>query len=299
MTPFQGLSAFPVTPLDADGAVAPDRLARLVARIAKTGAASIGVLGSTGSYAYLGSDARARALEVAIGAAGGTPVLAGIGALATRDVVRHARDAEAAGAAGLLLAPVSYLPLTDDEVFGLFADASEATDLPICVYNNPTTTGFTVSEALLARLGTIPGVVAVKNPAPVDGDFGAGIARLRAALPADFSLGQSGDAAIAAALSAPLDAFYSVFAGTFPETGAALWAARSDPAALGALDARLAPLWAVFRRHGGIRVVHEAVEMLGLGPAIPPRPLRPLDADARRDLRGALLAAGLLESRAA
>lgn len=299
MNPFLGFSAFPVTPADAEGHVATDRLGRLVARAAQAGADSIGVLGSTGSYAYLTLAERARALAAAVEAAGDTPVIAGIGALATRDVLAATRDAEAAGVAGLLLAPVSYLPLSDAEVAGLVAEVAGATGLPICLYNNPTTTHFSISEDLLTRLAAIPGVVAVKNPAPPEADFAGQIARLRPALPEGFALGYSGDATIAGALTAGADAWYSVIGGTFPAACAAFWAARNDPGAVAALNARLAPVWEVFARHSSIRTVHAMVGLLGLGPALPPRPLLPLDAAALAEAHAAFAAAGLLDEVAA
>lgn len=288
MTLFAGLSAFPVTPADEEGRVDTDHLGRLVARLAGAGVASIGVLGSTGGYVYLTRAERSRAVEAAVEAAADVPVLAGIGALRTSDVLRHARDAEAAGAQGVLLAPVSYLPLTDDDVAVLVADVAGATGLPICIYNNPGTTHFAISEALLARLAQIPGVVAVKNPPPSDRAFGAQIARVRASTPAGFSVGYSGDAAIAGALEGGADAWYSVLAGTCPDLCLGLWQAREDAVALAALNSRLAPLWALFDAHGSIRVVYEMANILGLGPVALPKPLLPMSAPVRDQIAAAL-----------
>lgn len=80
-----GLSAFPLTPLDESG-LDERAFAGIVDRLAAAGVDSIGALGSTGSYAYLGRDERRRVLALAVRHAAGTPVLAGIGALRTRDV---------------------------------------------------------------------------------------------------------------------------------------------------------------------------------------------------------------------
>ncbi|MEO0542711.1 MAG: dihydrodipicolinate synthase family protein [Pseudomonadota bacterium] len=288
MTPFYGVSAFPVTPADDDGRVDTDHLQRLVSRLAKSGVASIGVLGSTGSYMYLSSDERASALAAAVEAAGDVPVIAGVGAMRESWVIEHAKAAEGAGAAGLLLAAVNYLPLLDDEVVQLAADLSSATDLPICIYNNPGTTHFNVSEALVARLAKIPNVMAVKNPIPADGDYAAQIKRLRGKVLTDFSLGYSGDAKIADAIAANCDAFYSVLAGTFPDICLALWAARGDATRLATLNNQLAPLWALFNAHGSIRIIHEAAEIIGLGPTPLPRPLLPLPVETRRELEIAI-----------
>jgi 4-hydroxy-tetrahydrodipicolinate synthase len=45
MTPFQGLSAFPITPTDARGRVDTEALGRLLDRLHAAGVDSIGLLG--------------------------------------------------------------------------------------------------------------------------------------------------------------------------------------------------------------------------------------------------------------
>jgi 4-hydroxy-tetrahydrodipicolinate synthase len=167
MSLFNGLCGFPITPADPQGRVDTEALARLVTRLADSGVASVGLLGSTGTYVYLSREERRRAIEAAAEALGGkAPLMAGVGALRTDAALDLARDARKAGADGVLLAPVSYLPLTEEEVFAHFQAVAAETETPLCVYNNPTTTGFTFTPELLGRLAAIPNVVAVKNPAP-------------------------------------------------------------------------------------------------------------------------------------
>lgn len=57
---FTGLSAFPLTPADAEGVIDTDALSVLVDRLASAGVDSICLLGSTGIYAYLDRAERAR-----------------------------------------------------------------------------------------------------------------------------------------------------------------------------------------------------------------------------------------------
>ncbi len=115
---FEGLSAFPTTPTNADGEVDAVALARVLDRLAEAKVGSIGLLGSTGAYAYLSREERRRAVEAAKESIGErVPLLVGVGALRTDHAQQLARDAEAAGADALLLAPVSYAPLTQEEVY--------------------------------------------------------------------------------------------------------------------------------------------------------------------------------------
>ena len=228
MALFRGLAAYPITPADAGGRVDVAALRRLVRRLADAGVGSIGLLGSTGTYAYLSRPERRRAIEAAVeAAAGAVPVMAGVGALRTDEAVALARDAKAAGAGAGLLAPVSYTPLTEEEVFVHFRTVAGEAGLPLCIYNNPGTTHFTFSVELEARLSGVDGVVAVKNPAPAAGEVAEQLAELRRRTPAGFSLGWSVDAHAAEALIAGGDAWHSVVAGLFPEPALAICRAAS------------------------------------------------------------------------
>lgn len=287
MTTLTGLSAFPITPMSAEGIVDVAALRRLLRPLVAAGVDSIGLLGSTGSYPYLSRAERRRALDAALDeAAGRLPILVGVGALRTDEAVRLAGDARAAGAAAGLLAPVSYTPLLDDEVFAHFRAVAEASGLPLCIYDNPGTTHFTVSPALIGRLSRLPGVVAAKSPAPPAAQVAAHVAALRAAVPAGFPLGFSVDWHAAEAVLAGGDGWYSVAAGLFPAPCLAILRAaqRGDAEEARRHDAAMQPLWDLFRRHTSLRVAYAAADILGLCRAEPPRPILPLSAEARGEV---------------
>ena len=291
MALFRGLAAYPITPADAAGHVDVAALRRLVRRLIDAEVGSIGLLGSTGTYPYLSRAERRRAIEAAVDeAAGAVPIMAGVGALRTDEAVALARGAQAAGAGAGLLAPVSYAPLTDEEVFVHFQTVAGEAGLPLCIYNNPGTTHFSFSVELEARLAGVAGVVAVKNPAPAAGEVGAKLAELRRRMPADFSLGWSVDANAAEAMIAGGDVWHSVVAGLFPAEALAICRAAQagDAAEARRLHARLAPLWALFTEFSGLRVVYAAATAMGLATADPPRPILPLTAEARRRIEAVL-----------
>jgi 4-hydroxy-tetrahydrodipicolinate synthase len=284
MTLFTGLSAFPLTPVDDDGRLQPELLQHFLERIVAAGADSIGLLGSTGGYAYLTSEVRKRTLRAAVECvAGRTPLIVGVGALTTDVAVELARDARHAGADGLLLAPMSYQPLTEEEVFRQFEAVAAAGALPLCIYNNPGTTRFTFSPELIARLAELPNVTAVKMPLPGDGDYAGEMQRLRGMTPEDFAIGYSGDWGAKDALLSGGECWYSVVAGLLPEPALRLArAARAGNAAEAErIDNAFAPLWTLFREFGSFRVMFAIAEALGLGPITPPRPILPLEPAAR------------------
>jgi 4-hydroxy-tetrahydrodipicolinate synthase len=291
MSIFSGLSAFPLTPADETGRVDTEALQRLIDRVAAADAQSIGLLGSTGIYMYLSREERRRAVAAAVESSNRRkPIMVGIGALRTDEAQALARDGCADGADALLLAPVSYTPLTDDEAFEHFRSVASATDLPVCIYNNPSTTHFTFSESLLERLARLPNIHAVKMPLPKDHNFAAEIASLKAGSPSDFRIGYSGDWGAAQALLAGADAWYSVVAGLLPQPAAALThaATRGHATEVAYLDKAFSPLWALFKAHGSLRVMYAAASLMGLTDTKPPRPILPLAPDILPSVEAAI-----------
>lgn len=293
MISLKGLSAFPITPSNRDGRVDVGALRALLDPLIAAKVDSVGLLGSTGSYPYFSRDERRRAVQAATALAdGNTPILVGIGALRTDDAVRLAQDARDAGATAGLLAAVSYTPLTDDEVFEHFQTVARESGLPICIYDNPGTTHFQFTPALIGRLGRVDGIVAVKSPA-LDASTVAGHLReLRAVVPDGVALGYSADWNCTEALLAGADTWYSVVAGIFPKVCVDIVRAATggDAARARELNARLQPIWDLFRTYSSLRVVYALANLRGICAAEPPRPILPLPADAQMRVKETLAA---------
>jgi 4-hydroxy-tetrahydrodipicolinate synthase len=290
-----GLIAFPITPMDSDGRVDREALRRLVRRLVEAEVDAVCVLGSTGSYPFLARDQRLAAIEAAVAELDGRlPLWAGIGALRTDHAVFHARDAAAAGVAMGLLAPVSYTPLTDEEVETHFATVAGEGGLPLCIYDNPPSTHFAIGDALVERLGRIPGVVALKSPSPPGPEAEDRVRALRSRTPAGFSVGFSVDANATEAMIAGGDAWYSVLGGLFPAPLVAIRRAiaAGDFESARRLDQTLRPMWDLFRELSGLRVVYAAARLTGLCDTDPPRPILPLASDAQARVAAVIEALG-------
>ncbi len=281
---FKGLSAFPITPTDAAGVVDIPALEKVLLRLKQAGVDSVGLPGSTGLYAYLSRDQKRRAIEAAVACLGpDIPVIASAGALRTDEACLLAQDAESAGAKGILLAPVSYTPLGEEEVFQHYASVAGATGLPVCVYNNPGTTHFTFTHRLLQRLGTLKQIRAVKQP----GQSGIGeqdVTALRDLFPAEFAVGYSGDWFAAGALLGGGDVWFSVVGGLLPQPALALTRAAQAGEAerVAELNQQFEPLWQLFQSLSSLRVMYAAAEILGICQPVLPRPLLGLDSAERR-----------------
>ncbi|MDR6610836.1 dihydrodipicolinate synthase family protein [Leifsonia sp. 1010] len=298
---LEGLSAFPLTPLAGDRL--DERAFRaMVRRLAAAPVDSITALGSTGSYAYLSREERRAVVSAAVAEAGDTPVFAGIGGLRTSHVRQYAEDAQSAGAAAVLLAPMTYQALTADDVYGLYADVDADLSVPMIVYDNPATTHFTFTDDLYARIATLPTVASIKIPG-VPADPVAARARidhLRSIVPGDVTIGVSGDVSGAAGLNAGCDAWYSVIAGTLPDHPAAITAAAraGDAARAEALSHEWDGLWALFAAYGSLRVTAAIAEELGWASrSCLPRPILGLGDEDRARVSELLRTLGLTTPR--
>ncbi|MFP5314565.1 MAG: dihydrodipicolinate synthase family protein [Actinomycetes bacterium] len=283
---FTGVVAYPLTPFHADGGVNSVELKLLVDRLALSGIDSITVLGSSGSFAYLDADERRQVLADAVEAAGGrVPVAAGISAVATREVVAGARAAEQLGADGVVLSPVSYLPLTDDELIVLVEEVAAATTLPICLYNNPSTTQFSIDVDLLARMAHVPTLVAFKDTAATPAEFAERAARLREVLDRPISHGASSDPLLATGEVAA-DAWHTGLAALLPASYLAFRTAvlDGDTARISAERSRLVPVVQAVHRLRKLSGLHALGRACGIDAGDPRHPLLPIAGSEQRDL---------------
>ncbi|VTM94853.1 dihydrodipicolinate synthase family protein [Raoultella planticola] len=292
---FTGLSAFPLTPITASG-VDEKGFSHILSRLTEARVDSMGILGSTGSYAYLTREQRQRVATLAKQHAGDIPVMVCVGAVSTDAILYLSDDAQAAGADALLLPAVSYQSLRDEEVFALFETVTRHVSVPVCIYDNPGTTHFTFTDELHGLLSSLEGVRSLKIPGVPDSPAAAAerVGALRQHLRPGVTIGISGDAYAGLGLNAGCEVWYSVSGGLFPETAKQITeaAAANEHERVTALITRLEPLWALFRKHrGSIRAIAAAAGVLGLTDTdCLPRPLQPLSAGDIADIAGVIRA---------
>lgn len=161
---FQGCGTALVTPFRKDLALDEEALRQLVRRQIESGIHFLVPCGTTGENPTLTRKEHLRVVEITLEEARGkVPVLAGSGGNDTREVVALARELEALGADGLLVVTPYYNKPTPEGLFEHYRAVSQASRLPIVVYNVPGRTGLNVEPATLARLARIDTVVGVKE----------------------------------------------------------------------------------------------------------------------------------------
>src|ERR671915_2500964 len=162
---FSGLMPAMVTPFDERGEVDLKATEAVVERFVEAGVDGISPLGSTGEFSHLTGDERKRfAKEVVRIVAGRVPLVVGVGAAGTKEMVELARHAESVGADAVLVVSPFYWKIGEEALFRHFAAVAEAVEIPVLVYNLPMLTGIDLSASLIARVATeCPNVVGIKD----------------------------------------------------------------------------------------------------------------------------------------
>jgi len=125
------------------------------------------IMGTVGENNSLEPDEKRSVLKAAVEAVGGrVPVIVGVSEFDTKRAIAFARDAEKAGADGLMLLPAMVYVPAEAELVAHFRAVSEATGLPIMLYNNPPAYRVSVSVEAMKRLADRPNIVCLKESAP-------------------------------------------------------------------------------------------------------------------------------------
>jgi 4-hydroxy-tetrahydrodipicolinate synthase len=161
---FRGIFPALLTPMTPAEEVDHGTLEALVEYLIGAGVHGLIPLGSTGEFYALSPPERRDVLQTVIRSARGrVPVVAGVNAGASRDVVQYSREAEGLGAAGLLVAPPYYSLPTPDEVLEHFRLVDRTVGIPIMLYNFPARTGVDMQPELIERLAELKNVRYIKD----------------------------------------------------------------------------------------------------------------------------------------
>src|SRR5918998_4363346 len=162
--PFGRVLTAMVTPFDADGRMDVARAEELAAHLVDLGCDGLVVNGTTGEGPTTSDAEKAELIRAVAGAVGGrATVVAGAGTYDTAHSVHLARDAEKAGAHGLLVVTPYYSRPPQSGLVLHFTAVADATDLPVMLYDIPPRSVIPIEVETLQRLAQHPPVVAVKD----------------------------------------------------------------------------------------------------------------------------------------
>ncbi|MET9590380.1 4-hydroxy-tetrahydrodipicolinate synthase [Streptomyces sp. NPDC006516] len=162
--PFGRALCAMITPFTAAGELDLDAARLHASGLVADGCDGLVLSGTTGESPTTTDEEKTALLRAVREAVGGSvPLLAGVGSSDTRHTVRLAREAEEAGADGLLVVTPYYSRPPQAAVEAHFLRIAEATGVPLMLYDIPGRTGTRIEPDTLLRLAEHPRVVAVKD----------------------------------------------------------------------------------------------------------------------------------------
>ena len=282
---LEGIFVPNVTPFDRNGEIVRQALSDLIEFWLGAGVSGLVVNASTGEAPLLSAEERRDLIthvKERVGSRG--MVLAGTGAIGTRETIQLTRDAKDAGAEAALVASPYFFRPSDEEVFQHFASLISSVDLPVILYNVPKFTGYSVHPSVVDRIADeCSNLVGIKDSSGNPGNmaenirlFGAKISVLSGA--ADMTmptLVMGGKGAILAVANAIPEACVGLF------EAAADWDLREA----GRLQLKVSYVNKVLiREHSQIAAVKAALGSMGYSAGVPRRPLRALPLEEAREV---------------
>ncbi|MCI6055115.1 4-hydroxy-tetrahydrodipicolinate synthase [Dysosmobacter sp.] len=165
-------------------------LGRLLDFQLQNGTDAVIVCGTTGEATTMSYHERMRTIEFCVERVDGrVPVIAGSGSNATETAVTLSRDAERAGADGLLVVTPYYNKASQKGLIRHYTAIADAVDRPVILYDVPSRTGVTIAPETYAELAKHPNINGVKE---AGGNF-SNIQKTRNLCPADFSIWSGND----------------------------------------------------------------------------------------------------------
>ncbi len=290
---FHGVFPYLVSPVDDDGRVRTEVLARLCDDLIGAGVHGLAALGSTGEFAYLNWEQQCQVVAAVVEAtAGRVPVLAGVAATTIVEAQRRARAFERMRCDGIIAILEAYFPIADDGVHAYFESIAHAVGLPLVLYTNPNFQRSDLSLPVIERLSRIPNVRYLKDASSNTGRLLSILDRVEGRMEVF-------------AASAHIPASVMLIGGVGWMAGPACIAPRQSVALYEACRggdwaramALQRPLWRLnqaFARHNLAACIKGGLGLQGYAVGAPLPPQAPLSAVGVDEVRAALQAVGAL-----
>lgn len=280
-----------VTPFTAEGKLDVDAGVALAASLVERGVDLLAISGTTGESPTTTESEKFDLLHAVVDAVGDrATVIAGAGTYDTAHSIELARNAQRAGAHGLLIVTPYYSRPSQDGLLAHFTAIADSTDLPVTLYDIPPRSVVPIATDTIRRLAEHPNIVAVKD---AKGDLCAG-AELIAETGLSFYSGD--DVLNLPWLSVGAVGFISVIGHLVPDRLRALLDAyqAGDVVKAREINASMIPLNRAMARIGGVAMTKGALRLIGVETGEPRLPQLIPNETQLAELAADLRAAGVL-----
>lgn len=215
MERLKGMGVALVTPFDANGSIDFDALGKLINYQVDNGCDYLVVLGTTGESATLSAEEKQEVLDFAIKInQGRLPLVYGVGGNNTNAVCEQLKNLDPKGIDAILSVSPYYNKPTQEGIYQHYKAVSEASPLPIILYNVPGRTSSNVLAATTLRIAKDFGnIVAVKE---ASGNLEQ-VMTIIQNKPKDFLVISGDDAITLPMIAAGGDGVISVVGNAFPK----------------------------------------------------------------------------------
>lgn len=165
MSLFEGAGVALITPMKENLEINFDKLDELIEEQISGHTDALIICGTTGESATMSESEHVETIRFAIERAKGRiPVIAGTGSNCTATAMQLSREAEGAGADGVLLVSPYYNKATQNGLIAHYTAIAKEISIPAILYNVPSRTGCSIAPSTIASLvKNVKNIVGVKE----------------------------------------------------------------------------------------------------------------------------------------
>jgi 4-hydroxy-tetrahydrodipicolinate synthase len=214
MEKFKGLGVAMVTPFNSDGSVDYLGLEKLTNHLVDGGVNYLVVMGTTGENPTINNEEQQAILQkIKEVNARRLPIVFGIGGNSTAAVVERLKSENLEGVDGILCVSPYYNKPSQEGIYQHYKAVSDATPLPVIMYNVPGRTGSLVSAETTLRIAQLTNIVCTKE---ASGSLDICMDVIRGA-PEDFGVISGDDNYTMPYIAAGMQGVISVLGNAYPK----------------------------------------------------------------------------------
>ena len=288
MEKFKGLGVAMVTPFNADGSIDYLGLERLTNHLVDGGVNYLVVMGTTGENPTINNEEQQAILQkVKEANARRLPIVFGIGGNSTAAVVERLKSENLEGVDGILSVSPYYNKPSQEGIYQHYKAVSDATPLPVIMYNVPGRTGSLVVAETTLRIAQLPNIMCTKE---ASGSLDICMDVIRGA-PEDFGVISGDDNYTMPYIAAGMQGVISVLGNAYPKEFSQMvnYALDGDFKNAKHLHYKLLPLMKAIFMDGNPGGVKYALNKLGICQNEFRLPVVPVNKTTEKSLDGAML----------
>lgn len=265
-----------VTPFARNGEINENSLSELIEFWLDKGVSGIVVNASTGEAPMLSRKERRTLISLVLDKVNGRgKVVAGTGAVGTKETITLSRDAEDIGVDALLVTTPYFFKPSEEEVQNHFKALSDEIETSLILYNVPKFTGYSVSPRIIEKISNdCPSLIGLKDSS---GNLGDMAETLRLVGKKINVLSGSADLVLPTLAMGGNGAILAV-ANVIPEIAVKLFESASDGDLKKSGQLQLLVSYAnkvLVRDRSQIAAIKAALKIRGYQPGIPRNPFKP------------------------